>query len=145
MPHQYNSVLDESVVRAALQQAWRDSKPGLTGGYEEGGFVLQDPNSNLSVTRWPAGGQNTIALPQYTNCKIGERDIVATFHTHPNTGSEYLQEPSETDKRAVHDDHDLKGEFYEGEFVLVEEMIYLITPTGQVHEVELRRKILGAA
>ena len=62
-------------------------------------------------------------------------DIVATFHTHPNTGSDYLQAPSETDKRAVRDDPDLKGTFYQGELVISHETIYLIAPNGQVSEV----------
>jgi proteasome lid subunit RPN8/RPN11 len=66
---------------------------------------------------------------------MNEHDIVATFHTHPNTGSDYLQEPSETDRRAVQDDPDLKGEFYVGEFVIAQETIYLIAPSGQVSEV----------
>jgi hypothetical protein len=71
----------------------------------------------------------------HPKCKIGERDIIASFHTHPNTGSDYLQEPGETDKRAVGDDPDLKGESYQGEYVISQETIYLITPDGQVGEV----------
>lgn len=61
---------------------------------------------------------------------------MASFHTHPNTGSDFLQEPSETDKRAVYDDPDLRGASYVGEFVISQETIYLITPTGQVREVD---------
>jgi hypothetical protein len=87
------------------------------------------------VVRWPKGAQNSINLPLHPNCKIGQRDIVATFHTHPNTGSAYLQEPSETDKRAVRDDPDLKGELYDGEFVISQVKLYLVTPDGQVSEV----------
>jgi len=75
------------------------------------------------------------SLPTHLNCKIGEDEIVATFHTDPNTGSDYLQEPSETDRRAVQDDPDLKGEFYEGEFVISQEIMYLIAPNGQVTEI----------
>jgi len=66
---------------------------------------------------------------------MGENIIVASFHTHPNTGTDFLQEPSETDKRAVRDDPDLKGAAYVGEFVIARETIYLITPDGQVREV----------
>ena len=138
----HSSVLNEPEVRVALWQAWQDSQPGVIGGHEEGGFILQDPDGNLSVVRWPQGSQNAITLPPYTNCKIGERDIVATFHTHPNTGPDHLQEPSETDKRAVRDDPDLKGEFYEGEFVISLERIYLISPTGQVAEIGITGEIL---
>jgi len=82
-------------------------------------------------------------LPPHPNGKINENDIAATFHTHPNTGSDYLQEPSETDKRAVRDDPDLKGEFYVGEFVIAQAKIYLIAPTGQVSEVGDTRAFLA--
>jgi len=64
-----------------------------------------------------------------------DQDIVATFHTHPNTGSDYLQEPSETDKRAVRNDPHMKGACYEGEFVISAQTIYRIEPTGQVSEI----------
>jgi hypothetical protein len=60
---------------------------------------------------------------------------VATFHTHPNTGNDYLQEPSETNKRAVRDDPNLKGMFYIGEFVISEAKVYLIALDGQVSEI----------
>jgi hypothetical protein len=41
-----------------------------------------------------------------------------------------LQEPSETDKRAVRDDPDLKGNDYVGEFVISQAVIYLVSPAG---------------
>ncbi len=135
MAPQHATILDAAIVRAALKQAWEDSQPGVAGGHEEGGFILQDPAGNFSVVRWRQGAQNTIILPPHPNCKIGENDIAATFHTHPNTGSDYLQEPSETDKRAVRDDPDLKGGFYVGEFVISQATIYLIAPDGRVSEV----------
>jgi hypothetical protein len=142
MQEQRATVLNEPVVRAALKQAWRDSCPGLRGGHEEGGFVLRDREGNLSVVRWVKGGQNTIALPPHPDCKIGGNSIVATFHTHPNTGGDFLQEPSETDKRAVGDDPDLKGPEYEGEFVVSQQIVYLITPTGQVREMGVTTEFL---
>lgn len=128
------SILNSPDVRATLKQAWLDSNPGISGGQEEGGFILQNPDGGLSVVRWPRGKQNEISLLPHPNCKIGEDEIIASFHTHPNTGSDYLQEPSETDKRAVRDDPDLKGESYVGEFVISAETIYLITPAGRVRE-----------
>jgi hypothetical protein len=87
--------------------------------------------------------QDTIILPLHPNCKIGENDIIATFHTHPNTGSNYLQEPGETDKRAVRDDPDLKGSAYVGEFVISQATIYLVAPSGQVREMGNTREVLG--
>lgn len=143
MPAQSSTLLNDPAICAALKQAWQDSQPGITGGHEEGGFILRDAAGNLSVLRWPKGEQNVIVLPVHPSCKIGEHDIVATFHTHPNTGSDYLQEPGETDKRSVRDDLHLKGGSYEGEFVIAQEAIYLVTPHGQVSIVGDTRDILA--
>jgi hypothetical protein len=60
---------------------------------------------------------------------------VATFHTHPNTGSDYFQEPSDSDRRAVRDDPDLKGANYVGEIVVAARRVYLILPDGTVTDV----------
>jgi hypothetical protein len=143
MAQRRTTILNDLAIRAALKQAWEDSRPGVIGGHEEGGFILSDKMGNLSVFRWPKGAQNSIVLPPHPNCKFDECDIVATFHTHPNTGSDFLQEPSETDKRAVRDDPDLKGELYEGEFVISQEKVYLISPNGQVSEVGYTWEIFG--
>jgi hypothetical protein len=98
---QRRTVLNEPSVRAGLKQAWEDSQPDIAGGHEEGGFILRDPAGILSIVRWPRGEQNGIMLPPHSNCRVGKHDIVATFHTHSNTGGDYLQEPGETDKRAI--------------------------------------------
>lgn len=109
-------LLNDPTVRSGLKQAWEDSQPGTTGGHEEGGFIVMNLAGDLEIVRWPKGEQSRILL--HPNCRISSQEIVATFHTHPNTGEDYLQEPSETDKRAVRDDPDLKGKFYEGEIVI---------------------------
>ena len=140
---QPSELLNAPTIRAALRRAWEESEPGATGGHEEGGFILQDPLGNLSVVRFPIGTQNRIIVPPHPDCKIDDNDILATFHTHPNTGRNYLQEPSETDKRAVRDDPNLKGEFYLGEFVISQAKIYLISPTGQVSEVGETQQLLA--
>jgi hypothetical protein len=143
MPLDPHAILNDPAVLAALKQAWQDSHPGVTGGHEEGGFILRDASGKLSAVRWPKGAQDTIILPPHLNCKMGENDIVATFHTHPNIGSDYLQEPGETDKRAVRDDPDLKGTAYVGEFVISQATIYIIMPNGQVREMEDTRKLFS--
>ena len=135
IPQTLTLIFGDSVVRNALSQAWRDSQPGVSGGHEEGGFIIRNVTGGLSVARWPKGDGNTIILPPHHDCKIGEDEIVASFHTHPNTGSDFLQEPSETDKRAVRDDTDLKGDNYVGEFVISRDTIYLITPNGDAREI----------
>ncbi len=125
-----------------LMQNSIDSQPGVSGGHEEGGFVLRDANGNVSVSRWQQGEQDRIILPTYQDCRFEGQEIIATLHTHPNTGGNYLQEPSETDKRAVRDDPNLKAAFYEGELVISQEKIYLIESNGQVREIGDTRIIL---
>ena len=97
----------------------------------------------LTVERWPPGVQNSIIVPDHSGCKRSERDIVAAFHTHLNTGSEFLQEPSVTDIRAVCDDPQLKGPSYAGEFVISQETISLIEPTGHVTDLGATRDSLA--
>ena len=135
MPGEPPSLLDQPAVGAALRLAWLESNPGIVGGHEEGGFIVRDAGGNLSVVRWPRGASDNIDLPPHTGCRVADGEIVATFHTHPNTGPDYLQEPSETDRRAVRDDPDLKGAFYEGEFVISNDRVYRITPDGRVSTV----------
>ena len=136
-------LLQEPVVRAALSEAWKESQPGLTGGHEEGGFIVLDSDGKLSVRRWPMGEGSQIKVPPHLGCAVDGLAIVATFHTHPNTGPDFLQEPSETDTRGVRDDADLKGALYIGEFVIADEMIYLITPSGAVREIDRREELLS--
>lgn len=143
MPLTAKAVLANTDVRHALQQAWIDSNPGMAGGHEEGGFVLRDADESLSVRRWQKGLQDTIRVPPHGNCIFDGLEIVASFHTHPNTGNDYLQEPGETDKRAVHDDPELKGDEYIGEFVISQAMIYLVSPAGQVREMDDTEAVFG--
>lgn len=143
MPLTAKTVLSNTDIRSTLQQAWIDSNPGVTGGHEEGGFVLRNTDGSLSVRRWQRGLQDTIQVPPHRNCFIDGLEIVASFHTHPNTGSDYLQEPSETDKRAVRDDPDLKGDEYIGELVISQAVIYLVSPAGQVREVDNTEVVFG--
>jgi hypothetical protein len=132
MPDQLDDILSETTLRAALRAAWLDSRPGTVGAHEEGGFLIKGSAGNLNAIRWRRGQQNSIILPSHPGCKIGGGDIILSFHTHPNTGPNYIQEPSQTDIRAVRDDADLKGPFYLGELVISKETLYLIDPTGQV-------------
>lgn len=136
-------ILGHRTVRLALTEAWVESKPGLAGGHEEGGFIVVDGEDELSVRLWQAGEENQIKVPEHRGCAVDGLPIVATFHTHPNTGPDYLQEPGETDKRGVRDDAELKGSLYVGEFVVADEMVYLITPGGTVRELDKRSELLG--
>ena len=142
-PRRPLDILRHPTVRSALALAWVESKPGLTGGHEEGGFIVVDGEDKLSVQRWQAGERNQIRVPEHLGCEADGLPVVATFHTHPNTGPDYLQEPGETDKRGVRDDAELKGSQYVGEFVVAHETVYLITPSGTVRELDGRSELLG--
>ena len=136
-------ILREPVVRAALAEAWKESNAGLAGGHEEGDFVTLESEDKLSVRPWLMGAGNRIEVPAHAGCVVDGQPIIATFHTHPNTGPDYLQEPSDTDRRGVRDDADLKGSLYVGEFVIADEMIYLVTTGGSVRELDRRIDLLG--
>lgn len=145
MPASITTILNDPVIRAALKEAWLDSQPGISGGHEEGGFILLDETGKIRVMRWPKGEQDTILIPPHSSCQIDGSEIVATFHIHPNTGPDYLQEPSDTDVRAVRDDSHLKGSKYEGELVISAELVYLVTPASGVRELGATLEILFGA
>lgn len=126
--------LSNTAIQIAIWEAWLDSNPGIIGGHEEGGFIVRDSFGVLSVLRWPRGELNQIDVPPHRNCRIDDCDVIATFHTHPNIGPDFLQEPSTIDIWAVRDDPDLKGPAYRGEFVVSNEWVYLIAPDGEVTE-----------
>src|SRR5262245_21479728 len=101
------TVFDDNAIRELLRQAWQESDAGTERAHEEGGFVLRDEDGKLSVDRWPKGAQNEIVVPPHAGGRRLGRLILATFHTHPNPGADFQQEPSLTDIRAVCGDPDL--------------------------------------
>ena len=135
-------VLDIPLVRQELKQIWIDSEPGLMGRHEEGGFVLKDSSGQLSIERWSKGKQNEIIVPSHPKGKYQDKEILATFHTHPNTGTDFQQEPSDTDIRAVKHDPNLKTDVYEGEYVITKDIIYKINKLGNVIHIGKTREIL---
>jgi hypothetical protein len=142
MKFSINSIFENPLIVSELNQAWIDSKPDESGGHEEGGFIVADDVGHLAVVRWEKGLPNEIVLPPHKHCFVDGKDIIASFHTHPNTGKDFQQEPSLTDIRAVTDDFDLKGEFYLGELVVSEQNIYLIEPAGNYHVIGATRLVL---
>jgi Prokaryotic homologs of the JAB domain len=138
-------LLKDPSVCASLNLAWRESQPGPSSGHEEGGFIVEEPTGSVRVIRWPQGAGNTITVPAHPECRVEGVEIIASFHTHPNTGSGYVQEPSETDKRAMRDDPDLKSHRFVGELVISAALIYCITPSGSVIELGETEKILAGA
>ena len=126
------SVITDPGVRKILLLAWEESNPGTPEAHEEGGFILKQPDGTLSAERWPRGSQDEIVIPSHTGGQRNGLTILATFHTHPNAGPEFLQSPGPTDMKAVRDDPDLGHAEYEGEFVIATELVYLISRLGLV-------------
>jgi hypothetical protein len=136
------SVLDDESTRSQLVKAWQESQPGTDDAHEEGGYVLQSADGSLVVQRWPCGEQNEILVPLHAGGKRNNLVIVATFHTHPNPGSEFQQEPSLTDIRAVRDDPELKHPEYEGEYVIAAEWTYRVHKNGRVETIARTNALL---
>lgn len=136
------SVLDDAAIRGLFLRAWHESQPGTAAAHEEGGFVFRNADGSLGLERWPVGSQNQILVPPHADGRSGDRLIVATFHTHPNPGSDYQQEPSLTDIRGVRDDPDLSNPDYEGEYVISTDRIFVIRKTGRVELVGETNAIL---
>jgi hypothetical protein len=136
-------LLLDAVVLEGVRQAWLESQPGPAGGHEEGGFIVQDYDRSYAVIRWPHGTADEILVPAHDGCEAQGKPIWLTFHTHPNTGSDFMQEPSEDDEIAVRDDRDLKGRHYLGEIVIADDLTYLISPQGQVSALGPTRVLLA--
>lgn len=83
------ALLQDSSIVAELKQAWQDSEPNVSGGHEEGGFMVVDDLGALRVERWGKGSQNVIILPPHQNCHVEGKAIVASFHTHPEHGRRF--------------------------------------------------------
>jgi hypothetical protein len=136
------SVLNDVSVCAQLRQTWLDSQPDTIDAHEEGGFVLQQVDGSFVVERWPRGVQNRITVPSHPGGLRGGLRIVATFHTHPNTGVNYRQEPGRTDILGVLSDPHLSHAEYEGEYVISLALIYLIHRDGRVETVGDTKSLL---
>jgi Domain of unknown function (DUF4329) len=136
------SILDDNDLIVQFRAAWKESDPGTDNSHEEGGFVLRNSDGSLSVERWPRGAQNEILVPPHSSGLRNGKSIVATFHTHPNPGAEFQQEPSLSDIRAVRDDPDLANVDYEGEYVISTETIYRIHRDGRVESIGNKQDVL---
>ena len=103
---------------------------------------MRSPDGVIQIERWPRGARNQIDVPEHTGGLRGDALIVATFHTHPNPGTDFQQEPGLTDIRSVRNDPDLRHSEYEGEFVISTEQVYLIRPDGSVEVVGATSQVL---
>lgn len=136
------SVLDNDSVRGHFRLAWTESQAGTPDAHEEGGFVLIRNRGSFAVERWPRGEQDRVEVPDHSDGRRSGMIIVACFHTHPNPGSEYQQEPSLTDIRAVRHDPDLGHPEFEGEYIIARDRLYRILRDGAVEDLGVTKALL---
>jgi hypothetical protein len=95
-------LLNEAVVRQALEQAWTDSLVSdPVHRHEEGGWIyLNITTREILVRRAPAGARATLNLNVPPT--ILDAVVVATFHTHPNPSAEgWDPGPSSSDTQSA--------------------------------------------
>jgi YD repeat-containing protein len=101
-------IANNPAVKAAMDAAWADSNAdNATTRHEEGGWIYEDADGNLTVQRWPAGNRSSIDASPPAPPPGGQ--VVGEFHTHPNwhppdgkdeAGTEWNKGPSDADKNA---------------------------------------------
>ena len=136
--------LDSPQVRAAIRQAWEESRSDEPDDrHEEGGYIVRNPDGSYDVIRWPRGGGASIAPPPRTaDGSYQGRPVVGEFHTHPNAdvdenGWPWQESPSPGDITGV------RAERYTGDsFVIGHTNVYRIGSDGAVSRVGLRDDVL---
>ena len=115
-----------------MRQVYLESDVGGDHPTEQGGFIVRDPGSGaLEVVRVPTGRQDSLSYPHCPDGRLGGREIVGTFHTHPNVGPEWEQGPSRQDVRLSVNYPETMGPH---QFVVSRETIYHINNDGTVRE-----------
>ena len=101
-PPTATELINNSVVQAAMDQAWTDSQPNDPASrHEEGGWIYMDTTTGqISTARAAAGSMSRLSLagPPVVPGAV----VVGTFHTHPNpSAGGWDPKPSITDKRSA--------------------------------------------
>lgn len=124
-----------------LRRAYHESGVGTHRPIEQGGFIVRDPASGVAkVIRLPARDRDSLAYPICADGMYQGRQIIGSFHTHPNTGTEWRQEPSAQDIRLSLDYSETMGPH---QFVIAREKIYHIDNDGVVTEMGPTQQLLG--
>ena len=132
-------LLADPNVLAGMRRAYDDSDVGGPQPMEQGGFLVRDPLTGIvAVIRLASSGRDSLC---YLLCPKGlsqDQEIVGSFHTYPNTGPEWLQEPSPQDIRFSKDYPETLGPH---QFVISRETIYHIRPVvGRRHQQPTRKR-----
>jgi hypothetical protein len=125
----------------AMRRAYEESDVGGDNPVEQGGFILRDPvTGTLEVARLPSRGRDSLAYPICADGTYRRKPIIGTFHTHPNTGAEWQQDPSPQDIRLSEEHPETMGAH---QFVIAQETIYHIDNDGVVSEMGPTAHLLG--
>ena len=117
-------------VVAGMRQAYVESEVGGSQPKEQGGFLVRDVQTGIpTVIRLPSSARDSLSYPLCPNGLYQGQEILGTFHTHPNTGKEWRQEPSPQDIRLSKEYPETMGLH---QFVISRENIYHIDNDGLV-------------
>jgi hypothetical protein len=123
-----------------MRRAYEESGVGTENPVEQGGFIVRDSAGALEIIRVPASGRDILIYPICADGMYGGKQIVESFHTHPNTGPEWRQQPSLQDVRLSQEYPETMGP---NQFVIASEAIYHIDNNGVVSEMGSTRVLLG--
>jgi hypothetical protein len=140
-PPTASDLLADAKVIEGMRRAYEQSAVGTDRPIEQGGFIVRDPSSgSLAVVRIPAYARDSLIYPICADGMYQGKQIVASFHTHPNTGPEWRQQPSAQDVRLSQEYPETMGAH---QFVITGETIYHIDNDGVVYEIGHTRLLLG--
>lgn len=95
-------IANDPTVKAALEDAWAASQAdNATNRHEEGGWILEQPDGNITIMHWASGNRSGITPGPTPPAPPGGR-VVGHYHTHPNpptdeNGDQWEQGPSQAD------------------------------------------------
>jgi RHS repeat-associated protein len=117
-------IFNDPIVNRAMRQAYVLSNVGIKGWeVEQGGTIGMNSNRTFFVSTWGHGKQSSIIPDYYPTGMIGNAEVVGSFHTHPNIGKGWQQEPSPSDLNWFKNNEKSAGDVH---FVITEIRVYLI-------------------
>ena len=140
-PPTASELLSNPAVLDGMRRAYHESNVGGINPVEQGAFIVRDlPDGAVAVTRLPAAACDSLSYPICPDGTCEGRQIVGSFHTHPNTGPEWQQEPSPQDIRLSQDFPETMGPH---QFVIARNTVYHIDNNGVVSEMGSTSHLLG--
>ncbi|MDA0285518.1 MAG: Mov34/MPN/PAD-1 family protein [Planctomycetota bacterium] len=134
MENSAEQLFEDSAIRRALRDALLESRSGTKQPIEQGGFIVRDASTLRPVVRrLSAGLADSFQIPLCPDGQFRGEQILGSFHTHPNTGPEWQEEPSRQDIRLVTEYPETIGPWH---FVIGPVRTYCIGNDGTV-------KVLG--